>query len=151
MYCKYCGEKIDDNSLYCSYCGKSLQNNKEQENKITIQYNISGSPGIRPLEVASDISIINLKIYLASMINEDIALADSRLILDRTREDISNKIYLKDVDLNDDDVLIFVPYIRRPRYRDYGDMRCLYGCPMSKTSLNDAENYLEKDSVVEDN
>ena len=24
MYCKYCGEQIDDNSKFCNYCGKNL-------------------------------------------------------------------------------------------------------------------------------
>lgn len=24
MYCKYCGKKIDDDSLFCQYCGRRI-------------------------------------------------------------------------------------------------------------------------------
>lgn len=27
MYCKYCGKKIDDDSIFCSYCGKNISKN----------------------------------------------------------------------------------------------------------------------------
>lgn len=25
MYCKYCGEKLSEDSLYCQYCGRKLE------------------------------------------------------------------------------------------------------------------------------
>lgn len=34
MYCKHCGQKIDENSKFCSHCGKSQDNsNKSLTNK----------------------------------------------------------------------------------------------------------------------
>lgn len=30
MYCKYCGEVIDDDSVFCNYCGKRVDNKPSQ-------------------------------------------------------------------------------------------------------------------------
>ena len=32
MFCKYCGKKIDDDSISCMYCGKKLNGHKSREN-----------------------------------------------------------------------------------------------------------------------
>ena len=34
MYCKYCGNEIDDNSTFCNHCGKPLDSN------LSINYNL---------------------------------------------------------------------------------------------------------------
>ena len=31
MFCKYCGKKIDDDSIYCMFCGKKLKKNNTRE------------------------------------------------------------------------------------------------------------------------
>ncbi len=28
MFCKYCGKKIDDDSVYCMFCGKRVKGHK---------------------------------------------------------------------------------------------------------------------------
>lgn len=33
MYCKYCGEVIDDDSVFCNYCGKRVDNKPSQTPK----------------------------------------------------------------------------------------------------------------------
>ncbi len=37
MYCKYCGKKVDDDSIYCMYCGKQI----DIPSKISDEYAIS--------------------------------------------------------------------------------------------------------------
>lgn len=33
MYCKYCGKKINDDSLFCQYCGGEQDVSFEKDNK----------------------------------------------------------------------------------------------------------------------
>lgn len=32
MFCKYCGKKIDDDSVFCRFCGKKINGDKVKEN-----------------------------------------------------------------------------------------------------------------------
>lgn len=32
MFCKYCGKKIDDDSVFCMFCGKKVNGHKVKEN-----------------------------------------------------------------------------------------------------------------------
>ena len=32
MYCKYCGKKIDNDSIFCSYCGKNISSKIAKNN-----------------------------------------------------------------------------------------------------------------------
>ena len=34
MFCKFCGSKIDDDSIFCAHCGKQLNNIKASSNNI---------------------------------------------------------------------------------------------------------------------
>lgn len=36
MYCKHCGQIIDDNSQFCSHCGKSQDNSNNSLTKKTV-------------------------------------------------------------------------------------------------------------------
>ena len=35
MFCKYCGKRIDDDSIFCNFCGKKLSRQEEKEYKET--------------------------------------------------------------------------------------------------------------------
>ena len=32
MFCKYCGKKIDGDSVFCMFCGKKVNDHKVKEN-----------------------------------------------------------------------------------------------------------------------
>ena len=65
MFCKHCGNQVDDNAQFCSSCGKTLRDKnvtapKKEEKSIV------------SIIVASCISILMLVIFLVIAINEDI-------------------------------------------------------------------------------
>ena len=35
MYCKYCGNKLDDNALFCSNCGKKIEGRETEEKPVS--------------------------------------------------------------------------------------------------------------------
>ena len=151
MFCKYCGKEIASDSVFCNYCGKSLG---VKSNLISIRIAVERHPGIFNLTVPSDVSILNLKMLIASKCAGDVDGMGSKIILDDKREELSeNYSNLSEVDFDKEkDVFIFIPkYIERTVIRrgGFSDMRCLYGCPMSRESLYEAENYSLEDSVVE--
>lgn len=37
MFCKFCGSKIDDDSIFCAHCGKQLNNIKASSNNIAAE------------------------------------------------------------------------------------------------------------------
>lgn len=152
MFCKYCGKEVSNDSVFCKYCGKKLDETKKTK-MIDIKVNVERLPGINTISIPEDISLLNLKMLIASKCSGDVDGMKSKLYLDRTDEEVSEHYaYLSELELKEDDIFIFVPrYIERTVIRrgGFSDMRCLYGCPMSRESLYEAENYSLDDSVVE--
>ena len=151
MFCKYCGKELTNDSIFCNYCGKKQGNASD---RITIRFSIERRPGIYDLEVPSSISILNLKMLIASKCSGDVNGMKSKIVLDNKGEELSEKyVCLSDIEFDKEkDVFVFIPaYIERTIIRrgGFGDMRCLYGCPMSKESLYEAQNYTDDDSIIE--
>lgn len=44
MFCKFCGKKIDDDSIHCPECGKNLQGNSEEKPKATLERDVPSAP-----------------------------------------------------------------------------------------------------------
>ena len=61
MYCKYCGAKIDDDSIYCLSCGSKVENNSELEK---VNKKVSVSDEVNKEEVKGH----GLKIFLGFFI-----------------------------------------------------------------------------------
>lgn len=144
MICNKCKKEIPDESMYCNYCG-ATQNNTTISLKVYDIYNrflFTVTIGKERTEldlyqiVKNNLSNRNIDFMRLTTSNNELLGQQCRTIAE--------------LNLKDEDVLYLeIEYFRpTPVYRWGGDMRCLYGCPMSKKSLIEAENYTEEDSKV---
>lgn len=154
MFCKNCGQYIDENSKFCKYCGTSqaIMASVGVINKVT------GRSGV--LEIPSNISVETFvgmlfakgwlpnNAFTVSTLEIKPTKDDNYVIYDKDGENSANKstiletlaehdsddvfIFYKEkyqrVDLYDDDDEFYRP--RRPRPYGGGGV-CLYGCPSS--------------------
>ena len=97
MFCKYCGKELTNDSIFCNYCGKKQGNASD---RITIRFSIERRPGIYDLEVPSSISILNLKMLIASKCSGDVNGMKSKIVLDNKNEELSINIVKKQNETN---------------------------------------------------
>lgn len=73
MYCRFCGEKIEDDSLYCRHCGKNLSSRESvvDINENEMQEENSKSPSLLWLWVALPFFVITLSVVIVAVVSPD--------------------------------------------------------------------------------
>lgn len=148
MYCKNCGQYIDDNSRFCKYCGTS----QAIMASVGVINRINGRSGV--LEIASNISVENFvgmlfakgwipnNAFSVSTLRIKPVKDENYVIYDSTGPNSKNKDTLLETlaEHNSDDIFIFYDEHKvlridddfyRPRRPYSGGGVCLYGCPSS--------------------
>lgn len=155
MYCKNCGQLIDDNSAFCKYCGAS----QGISTKIGIINERTGHSGEVEIDIRMSVSdFVSYLIKNGWIPNHSTSISsltiragqDPQYYIYQSGGNSQNKSTLIDTlaDHNSEDVIINYSepvYIREERHyhnhRGWSDMVCLYGCPSSeKIEDNDEED-----------
>lgn len=170
MYCKNCGQYIDDNSKFCKYCGTS----QAIMASVGVINKINNRSGI--IEIPSNISVENFvgllfaqgwipnNAFSVSTLRITPVKDDNYIMYDSKGASSQNKDTLLETlaEHNSDDIFIYYEEQRYPKLDDdlyiprrksYGGSGvCLYGCPSSDRFIGFdvmAEN-INDSSFVED-
>ena len=54
MYCKYCGELLDDDAVFCTKCGNSIKKGQISENPDTSKNESITETKTEPIETSSN-------------------------------------------------------------------------------------------------
>lgn len=161
MYCKKCGQFIDDDSVFCKYCGSSQG--------IPIKIGIINKRTSRSavVEIDSSMSVSDFVSYLIQhgwVPNHSVSISTLTILAGQEpsffiynkKENPQNKSTLFDTlsEHNSDDVII--NYLEQTpireeyhyHHRGYNDTTCLYGCPSSEKNLKGNDKNAEIESFI---